>query len=65
MKSVYCAVRTGFLNKAVYASSVKGYITVSKELSSSLSLFSIVVLKYQIDTLLKHVYGWSQAAILF
>ena len=27
MKSVYCAVRTGFLNKAVYASSLEGYNT--------------------------------------
>jgi len=25
MKSVYCAVQTGFLNKAVCASSLKGY----------------------------------------
>jgi hypothetical protein len=27
MKSVYCAVRTGSLNKAVWASSLKGYLT--------------------------------------
>jgi len=32
MKSVYCAVRTGSLNKAVCASSLKGYLRTNNDL---------------------------------
>jgi len=37
MKSVYCAVRTGFLNKAVCASSLSGLVRKKWQCSSGQS----------------------------